>query len=215
VHTRPPHLQDVLAGVRRGRVAYLCLTREQKMALRDPEARIALDVLRHLLGARPTTPERFPLTEATFQAVARKLGHQVGIKRSRALLRRLRGEGVLDDAGSYPQPYRNRGGAGGFRVRLYRLAVAVSAALNRKRLSAARASSSPLQRMRWWQHPLFGDYEGRPPPHWTRRRRQQTASLDEYAPGVLLRPTVAHHEDGAGRKDQTVLGRRTHLLTTS
>ena len=50
MHARPPHLQDVLADVRRGRVAYICLTREQKKALRDPEARIALDVLRHLLG---------------------------------------------------------------------------------------------------------------------------------------------------------------------
>ena len=29
----PPRLQDVLARVRRGRVAYICLTREQKRAL--------------------------------------------------------------------------------------------------------------------------------------------------------------------------------------
>jgi hypothetical protein len=77
MHARPPHLQDVLADVRRGRVAYICLTREQKKALRDPEARIALDVLRHLLGARPMTPERSPLTEQTFQAVARRLGYVV------------------------------------------------------------------------------------------------------------------------------------------
>jgi len=60
VHTRPPDLQNVLAGVLRGRVAYICLIREQKRALCDPEGRIALDVLRHLLGARPMTPERFP-----------------------------------------------------------------------------------------------------------------------------------------------------------
>jgi hypothetical protein len=49
---RPPLLQEVLAGVCRGCVVYLALTRAQKRALRDPEGQIALDVLRHLLGAR-------------------------------------------------------------------------------------------------------------------------------------------------------------------
>jgi hypothetical protein len=76
-----PNLQDVLANVCRGRVVYICLTREQKRELRDSEGRIALDVLRHLLGARPMTPERFPLTEQAFQAVARRLGYVVGQKR--------------------------------------------------------------------------------------------------------------------------------------
>ena len=71
----PPHLEDVLANVCRGRVAYLVLTRKQKRALHDPDGRIALDVLRHLLGARPMVPERFPLTEQAFQAVARRLGY--------------------------------------------------------------------------------------------------------------------------------------------
>ena len=95
MHARPPHLQDVLADVRRGRVAYICLTREQKKALRDPEARIALDVLRHLLGARPMTPEHSPLTEQTFQAVARRLGYVVGQKRCRRMVRRLSTSGVV------------------------------------------------------------------------------------------------------------------------
>lgn len=58
-----PLLQDVLANVCRGRVAYLALTPEEKRALRDPEGQIALDLLRHLLGARPMNPERFPLAE--------------------------------------------------------------------------------------------------------------------------------------------------------
>ena len=75
---RPPQLHDVLANVCRGRVAYICLTREQKAALRDPDGRIARDVLRHLLGARPMTPERFPLTEQAVQAMAQRLGYTVG-----------------------------------------------------------------------------------------------------------------------------------------
>jgi hypothetical protein len=80
-----PHLQDVLANVCRGRVAYICLTREQKRALRDSDGRIALEVLRHLLGARPMTPERFPVTEQAFQAVARRLGYILGQKRCRRM----------------------------------------------------------------------------------------------------------------------------------
>lgn len=49
---RPPHLEAVLARVVRGRVAYLVLSPEQKRALRDRDGQRALDVLRHLLGAR-------------------------------------------------------------------------------------------------------------------------------------------------------------------
>jgi hypothetical protein len=72
-----PQLESVLANVCRGRVAYVALTPEQNRMLRDPDGRIALDVLRHLLGARPLTPERFPLTEQAFQSVARRLGYVV------------------------------------------------------------------------------------------------------------------------------------------
>jgi hypothetical protein len=101
VHTRPPHLQDVLAGVLRGRVSYLCLTPAQGKSLGDPDGRIALDVLRHLLGPRPATPERFPLTEQAFQAVARKLGYVVGQKRCRLGVKRLLASGVVVRCGHY------------------------------------------------------------------------------------------------------------------
>jgi hypothetical protein len=66
-----------------------------KGALRDPEGGIALDVLRHLLGARPLTPERFPLTEQTLQAVACRLGHVLGQKRCRRMVKRLATSGVV------------------------------------------------------------------------------------------------------------------------
>jgi hypothetical protein len=94
-----PRFEDVLASVCRGRVAYLVLTREQKGALRDPEGRIALDVLRHLLGARPMVPERFPLTEQAFQAVAGRLGYVVGQKRCRRMVRRLLALRVIGECG--------------------------------------------------------------------------------------------------------------------
>jgi hypothetical protein len=113
----------------------------------------------------------------------------VGIKRSGALRLRLVVAGMIRDGGSYRQPYRNRAGGSGFRVRLYRLGVALRrSALGRKRLSAGFGTSSPRVRVRWWKHPLFGDYEGRPPLQWTKGRCQKTASLDEYEAGVRLRP---------------------------
>jgi hypothetical protein len=56
----PITLEAVLANVQQGRVAYLMLTQEQKRALRDPEGQIAVNVLRHLLGARPPNPSGSP-----------------------------------------------------------------------------------------------------------------------------------------------------------
>jgi hypothetical protein len=89
-----PQLESVLANVCRGRVAYVALTPEQNRMLRDPDGRIALDVLRHLLGARPLAPERFPLTEQAFQSVARRLGYVVGQKRCRGMTKRLLASGA-------------------------------------------------------------------------------------------------------------------------
>jgi hypothetical protein len=185
-----PNLAGVLGSVVRGRVARLSLEPEQKRALRDQEGKLALDVLRHLLGARSASvnpgraPKPFPLTDQTFQAVATRLGYRVGIKKARALRRRLVEAGVIRGGGSYRQPYRNRPGGGGFRVLLYRLVSKLRRpALSRKRLSAGSRASSPRARVRWWKHPLFGDYEGRPPPQWTKERRRRTASLDEYERG--------------------------------
>jgi hypothetical protein len=136
----------VLAAVRPGHVVRLSLTREQKHALRDPDARLALNVVRHLVAARAASvaPERpretFPLTEATFQAVALRLGTRVGIKRSRTLIRRLRAAHIVDEAGSYAQRFGSR-----YRVKLYRLSVALTAALRRKR-AIGRGSRTSLGR---------------------------------------------------------------------
>ena len=175
-------LEAVLANVVRGRVAYLVLTPEQKRALRDRDGRLALDVLRHLLGARDAirAPERSPLVESAFQAVARKLGHEVGQKRSRLLIRRLHAAGVIVDSGQYRQPYRNSATRSGFKVALYRLGRrAALLASKAKRPVGSAPRVKRRARLRWWAHPLFGDLLQRPPPELTRSRAERMRSLDE------------------------------------
>jgi hypothetical protein len=139
-------MDDVLENVVRGRVAYVCLTPEQKRALRDPEGQIALDVLRHLLGARPVNPERFPLVEHAFQAIAGRLGYVVGQKSCRRMVRRLLSSGVIGHSGQYRQPYRNSAARSGFCVALYKLGrrVRAPASLSESLLSASTRVSSPL-----------------------------------------------------------------------
>jgi hypothetical protein len=185
---RRPTLEHVLANVRRGRVAYLVLTAEQKRALKDADGRVALDVLRHLLGARPANPERFPLTGQEFQAVARKLGYIVGQKRCRLMVRWLLEVGVIGRAGHYRQPYRNAAVRSGFCVALYRVGHRLQTRgprplSKRQRPVGTAAAVKPVFRLRWWQHPLFGDLLGLPPPHLPRRTVRRMRSLDEVSQG--------------------------------
>jgi hypothetical protein len=178
-------LERVLADVRPGRVAYLAPTKEQKRALRGPDGQIALDVLRHLLGARPMNPERFPLTEEAFQAVARRLGYLVGQKRCRRMIARLIGSGVIGEAGQYRQPYRNSAARSGFCVTLYKLGrrLRVPRLSKRKRPVGNRDAVKLNLGVRWWQHPLFGDLLGLPPPEIPPARRAKMKSLDEAFQG--------------------------------
>jgi len=194
VHAREiASLSDVLAAVRRGRVAYLCLTREQKRALRDRDGQLALDVLRHLLGARADRrdPERFPLTEGAFQAVAHRLGLGVGQKRARGLIRRLSAAAVIVSSGQYRQPYRNAATRSDFKVPLYRLSRRAQALRRSRRRQAKRpvGTAAPVKArfvLRWWQHPLFGDVCGLPPPEIPRRRDEGCAEAETEA--ALLGP---------------------------
>jgi hypothetical protein len=175
-----PTLEAVLANVLRGRVAYLVLSPEQKWALRDAEGQAALDVLRHLLGARDAVraPERFPLTEQAVQAVARRLGHRIGQKRCRSLIRRLRSARVVAGAGQYRQPYRDSAARSGFKVALHCLARRLRSN-KRKRPVGKGGSVKRRKRLHWWEHPLFGDLLGRPPPEIPRSRVERMRSLDE------------------------------------
>jgi hypothetical protein len=172
-------LELVLANVVRGRVAYLVLTPEQKRALRDRDGQTALDVLRHLLGARDAirAPERFPLTEQAFQTVARRLGYVLGQRHCRRLVRRLRTQGVLAGSGSYRQAYRHSAVRSGFRVALHRLRRSLRPKRKRPVGNSHRVKSQKL--IRWWEHPLFGDLLARPPPQFTRKEAREMRSLDE------------------------------------
>lgn len=172
-------LVDVLAAVRPGNAVRLSLTPAQKRALADPDGRIALNVVRHLLGARASSVKHgkardaFPVTAETFAAVARKLGTPVGTKRARALTHRLRAADVLTFSGSYPQRYGSR-----YRVKLYRLGT-VAASLLSQLPVGRRQVVKRKKRLRWYEHPLFGEPDGRPPPGLTKKRANQMRSRDE------------------------------------
>jgi hypothetical protein len=173
---------DVLASVVRGRVVYLALTDAQKRSLRDHDGQLALAVVRHLVGARYGSvahkpPERFPLTMGTFQAAARKIGHQIGQKHCYALIRRLIEAEILIPSGSYRQGY-STGIPTGFRVDLWRLG-GTFAALRAKASVGKRSRVKRRVRSRWWRHELFGDASGRPPPQLKRRDAARMRSLDE------------------------------------
>jgi hypothetical protein len=140
---------------------------------------------------------RFPLSEHAFQAIARKLGYEVGQKRARALTRRLVEAGITEEAGHYRQGHHNSAARDGFHVRLLRLAVAVArtvAAFGKTYLPVgSRPSLKRQSARRWWAHPLFGDYSGRPPPGIHPRRARRMRSLDEVCRGRepgLQQPTA-------------------------
>jgi hypothetical protein len=129
VSVATPSLHTVLACVAPG-APRLRLNDDQRRRLADRDGRIGLAVVRALVRARALAlapaapPDEFPLTEETLRAVARKLGHELGIKRARAIRRRLLATSVLEPSGSYRQAYR-RQGASGFRVALFRVAARV------------------------------------------------------------------------------------------
>jgi hypothetical protein len=185
-----PPLEQVLANVVRGRDQRLRLSEKQRRELDDRDGRIARQVLRALVRARQATPtvscaEQFPLTEDAFQAIARRLGHQVGDKRARAIIRRLTTMGVLESAGSYRQRYRSSAVRSGFRVPLFRLGT--TAAAKRKASVGKRRSVKRSRPVRWWAHPLFGEPNGRPPPHLGLEAARRMRSIDEFEMGLGTR----------------------------
>ena len=194
----------VLAAVTPGHTVRLRLTADQKLLLRDRDGKIALDVLRHLVGALATLaaqtggigPDKFPFTGHAIQAVARKRGHEVGVKRCYEMKRRLVDAAVIEASGSYRQPYTNNAAFTGYRVEVFSFARGVLGAIigtakhaaealtygGRLRLQppVGRGRLVKLERKRrCWQHPVFGDYEGLPPPELTARQRRSWRSQDE------------------------------------
>jgi hypothetical protein len=183
-----PSLQDVLANVASGRHVRLHLSPDQREVLNDRDGQLARQVVRALLRARhqaaaPGHPrDSFPLTEHAFQAVAHRLGYRVGIKRARRLIHRLTAAEVIAPDGSYRQRYRTTG-VSGYRVKLYRIGVRITGL----RITGLRGAATPQppvgtsavvkrgRRVPWWQHGLFGNPDGLPPPGLTARTRRWLA----------------------------------------
>jgi hypothetical protein len=97
------------------------------------------------------------------------------------MIARLAQAGVIGAAGHYRQAYRNTAGRSGFRVVLYKLGrrLARPRLAERKRPVGNAVLVKRVSRPRWWQHPLFGDITGLPPPEIPRPRLQRMTSLDE------------------------------------
>jgi hypothetical protein len=179
-------LELVLANVVAGRGRRLRLNEKQRRELQDRDGRIALQVLRALLRARRAAGQAatFPLTEDALQAIAAKLGHKIGDKRARAIVKRCVSLGVLEEAGSYRQTYKFSAPRSGFRVPLFRLRVASAKcrASVGKRPVVKRSKA-----VRWWAHPLFGEPNGRPPPQLGLRAASRMRSIDELETPLRFR----------------------------
>jgi hypothetical protein len=181
-----PTRSAVLASVRVGRVVRLRLTAGQRQALSDRDGLLAVHVLRHALGARAalTNEVVFPLTDGFIAAVAARLGERIGIKRSRKLRHRLEEAGVIEAAGSYRPDYSSRPCAGTHRVALWLLAAAVRGLRRVRTYRASVGTKPPVKTVRWWEHPLFGTFDGLPPPEMrgrtgSARRKRLRRSTDE------------------------------------
>jgi hypothetical protein len=198
---------QVLAHVRPGLRASLRLSPRQRSRIRlQPDGEVALRILRHIVPARAEAGAdhlTFPLIERFVQRAAARLGLRLGQRRCRAIIRLLAAEGLIEAASSYRQPYRSQPGGSGYCVVVWRLRpflVSAIRGLLRRPAAALRSSKASVgtrnrasapRRPKWWQHPLFGDPSGLPPPGISPRRAARMHSEDE----LLYVRTNGHPED--------------------
>src|SRR4051812_33929888 len=174
LRVRRPTLDEVLAQARPGRQGRLLLTDEQRQAFSGERERRFLRILRALLRARadaaPHAHGYFPVTPTALQRVGRKVGEKtLGIKILGSLIHRAVEAGLLVRSGAYTARSRTLGDR---RVPLYTLGT--------KATDTRCPASQPtvgkhlgvhhIQPLRWWQHGLFGDADGLPPPGVPARR---------------------------------------------
>ena len=188
----------MLPLIRADRNVRLRLTPERRQATADRDGILARRVLRALHQARheAASPDwngtSFPLSGFAFQAIAHKLGVRVGIKHSRAIIRRARECGLLQDAGPYESKLQRL-------VPTYRLGariVGLGETMRggdvlrsaHKQLTGGRRSPVKVtQRVRWWEHGLFGTPDRAPPRLLYGRSAAQMWARDEMRGGVLVR----------------------------
>jgi hypothetical protein len=168
----PPVLTElgVLVHVRKGNTARVACPQEHRRAFLDRDGRLALEGLRHALGARPAeTRALFPFTAGFLQAVLRRLGHNVGLKRCYEMVHRLADAEAISPEASYREAYRDRPGGGTHLVVLWTAptlqARVVAPGKNPLSVGTDRAVKRESAPWAWCRYGLFADYEGLPPPH--------------------------------------------------
>lgn len=185
-------LEDVLREVRRGRVVRLDLDHLPPEDRRTRDFTGAVRLLAHLLGARVVAAggasegesalARFPVTTEALYRTSIRLGKKVPRDTCRRYRRLLIDRGVIVYRGQYKQRFNRYSPNAPYIVRLYATKMLVHCRPGKLNFpSAGRTKSSAARsrkRARWWEHTLFGDYEGLPPPGWTRRDRRHMNRLD-------------------------------------
>jgi len=105
-----------------------------------------------LLSSSSRDTTTMPFTVGYLQAVCKALGHRVGEHRAAKMIRELQRRKLLVEAGHYKSRKH------GFRVLLYLVPRFTVSVRSRKEVKLR------FSRKRWWEHSLFGTFDGKPPP---------------------------------------------------
>ena len=160
-HRAKPTLDAVLANVTPGRSHRLHLGAEQKQKLGDADGRLARQVIRALLRARehpsPRDSREASSRQPSTPSSASPASSDTQSGRSAPVIARALDAGIIREAGSYRQAYRITGPSG-HRVKLYEIAVRVSARVDGLR-SALRLQRAFGKRGSVKRLPARGDGE--------------------------------------------------------
>jgi hypothetical protein len=176
-----PTLDEMLDALKPGSRLALELNGRQRKILSTDDGKIALRLIEHVFAARRSIAQGYlalamPLTELALQRFALRLGFgRIGIKRCRRMRLLLVRAGVIAPVGSYRQRYKDSAAPSGYRVLLYALFHALKTKHAVGRRPVVKLPSKP----KTWTHPLFGDYDGLPPPQLSARQSARMRSQDE------------------------------------
>jgi hypothetical protein len=193
-------LDEVLAHVRPGCVVRLDLSRIDEAQARTIDFRSAVHLLRHLLGARHAADgvypvDWLPVTAPALQKTSMKLGLKVARDTCRHYWRLLISSGVLVRSGQYSQRLNVYSPDAPHVVKLYR--VKIRGAVRPAKLNFPPAVLDPSNRNRavrkpcWWEHKLFGNPYGLPPPGISKRERNSRKRLDGISEEAWLRAVAS------------------------
>jgi hypothetical protein len=126
------------------------MSREGTDLLGRPAANEDLDkkVAEHVCSILARKRDRRPLTVGFMQTVAAAIGHKVGEHRAARMVNHLKATKRITQVGRYQAKTH------GYYVAIYRLHSYVVSSIRR---------NSPVKRLGWWQHGLFGNPDGEKP----------------------------------------------------